>query len=160
MKIDSSRFGPIEIRDDDVITLPQGLIGLPGTRWALIAQTESSPFLWLHSVEDGTIALPVTNPWLFFPEYEVRISDDDAAQLELEGPEQVDIFCIVRAAKELVDFTINLLSPVAIHGARRLGKQVLNEAGGYDVREPLFFEVDLEHAGNAAPQAPVAAQTA
>ena len=159
MKIDSSRFGPIEIRDEDVISLPQGLIGLPGTRYALIAQTENSPFLWLHSVEDANLALPVTNPWLFFPEYEVRISDDDASQLELEGPEQVDIFCIVRAAQELVDFTINLLSPIAIHGAMRVGKQVLNETGGYDVREPLFCEVDLEHAGAAAPPAPVAAPT-
>jgi flagellar assembly factor FliW len=160
MKIDSSRFGPIEIRDEDVITLPQGLIGLEGTRYALIAQTEDSPFLWLHSVENGELALPVTNPWLFFPQYEVRISDEDASQLNLDGPEQVDIFCIVRAAQELVDFTINLLSPIAVHGAKRVGKQVLNEAGGYDVREPLFFEVDLEHAGAAAPQAPVAAQTA
>lgn len=160
MKIDSSRFGPIEIRDEDVITLPQGLVGLPGTRYVLIAQTENSPFLWLHSVDDGELALPVTNPWLFFPEYEVRISDEDAAQLELDGPEQVDIFCIVRAAQELVDFTINLLSPIAIHGGKRLGKQVLNDAGGYDVREPLFFEVDLEQAGTATTQAPVAAQTA
>jgi flagellar assembly factor FliW len=143
-----------------VVTLPQGLIGLAGTRYALLAQTESSPFLWLHSVDDGGLALPVTNPWLFFPEYEVRLSDEDAAQLEVEGPEQVDIFCVVRASEELVDFTINLLSPIVIHSAKRLGKQVINEAGGYGVREPLFFEVDLDDAGSATPQTPVVANIA
>ena len=160
MNIDSSRFGAIEVPDGSVITLPQGLIGLAGTRFALLAQTESSPFLWLHSVDDGGLAVPLTNPWLFFPEYEVRLSDEDAAQLEVDRPEQLDIFCVVRAADELVDFTINLLSPVVIHSDKRIGKQVINEAGGYGVREPLFFEVDLEDAGTAAPQTPVVAKIA
>jgi flagellar assembly factor FliW len=160
MKIESSRFGAIEVRDEDVIILPQGLIGLGGTKFALIAQSEGSPFLWLHSVEDGGLALPVTNPWLFFSDYEMKLSDEDVEQLELDGPEQVDIFCVVRAAEELVDFTINLLSPIAVNGKKRIGKQVINEAGGYNVREPLFFEVDLEDAGSSAPQAPVAVRTA
>ncbi|MFN8187072.1 MAG: flagellar assembly protein FliW [Gaiellales bacterium] len=160
MKIDSSRFGSIEIPDDNVIALPQGLIGLAGTRYALIAQSEGSPFLWLHSVDDGGLAVPVTNPWLFFPEYEVRLSDDDAAQLELEGPEQADILCIVCAAEDLAGFTVNLLSPVVVNGERRLARQVINEASGYGVREPLFSEVELGEAGTAEPQAPVVSKVA
>jgi flagellar assembly factor FliW len=160
MKIESSRFGAMEIKDEDVITLSNGLIGLPGTRYALIAQKEGSPFLWLHSVEHGNLAVPVTNPWLFHPEYEVRVSDDDAGALELDSPEQVDILCIVRASEELGEFTINLLSPLVVHGGKRVGKQVINEAGGYAVNEPLFGEVELEQARVASPQAPVALQTA
>ena len=156
MKIDSSRFGPIEIPEEKVITLPQGLIGLPGTKYALVARDEKSPFLWLHSVEDGGLALPVTNPWLFFPEYEVRISDEDAEQLGLEGPEQADILCVVRAAQEIGDFTVNLLSPIVLHAAKRVGKQVINEVG-YDVRVPLFAEVELAEAGATETQAPVIA---
>ncbi len=160
MKIDSSRFGPIEIPDEHVITLPQGLIGLPGNRYALIAQTESSPFLWLHSVDDGTLAVPVTNPWLFYPDYEVRVADEDASQLGLEGPEQADIFCVVRAAEEPSEFTINLLSPIVVNGTRRLAKQVINEVAAYGVREPLFSEVDIEQARAAEPQAPVVSKVA
>jgi flagellar assembly factor FliW len=160
MKIDSSRFGPIEIPDEHVITLPQGLIGLPGSRYALIAQTENSPFLWLHSVEDGALAVPVTNPWLFYPDYEVRVADEDASQLGLEGPEQADIFCVVRAAEEPSEFTINLLSPIVVNGARRLAKQVINEVAAYGVREPLFSEVDIEQARAAEPQAPVVSKVA
>lgn len=160
MNIDSSRFGPIEVPDGNVITLPQGLIGLPGTRFALIAQTESSPFLWLHSLEDGQLAVPVTNPWLFFPQYEVRLSDEDTDTLGLEAPEQADILCVVRAAEELAGFTINLLSPVVVHGEKRVAKQVINEVGGYGVREPLFAEVDLTAVGAAEPQTPVISKVA
>ena len=71
MQIESTRFGTLEVRDDTVITFPDGLIGLPGTRYALVAQSEKTPFYWLHSVEDPDVAVPVTMPWLFFADYEV-----------------------------------------------------------------------------------------
>jgi flagellar assembly factor FliW len=157
MQIDSTRFGRIEIREDAVLEFPDGLIGLPGTRYALIAQTEDSPFYWLHSVDDPDLALPVTNPWLFFGDYEARVSDDDAAALGLEGPEQATIFCVVRASDKIEEFTVNLLAPVVLHAARRIGRQVINEAGGYRVREPLFAEVELNAVEPASPGVPVAA---
>jgi flagellar assembly factor FliW len=157
MIIDSTRFGPTEIREEAVLTFRDGLIGLPGTRWALIAQTESSPFYWLHSLDDPGLALPVTNPWLFFNEYEMRVSDEDARALELDGPEAATIFCVVRAAPALEDFSVNLLAPVVLNAARRVGRQVMNELGGYRVRQPLFAEVDLQQVEPASPGVPVAA---
>ena len=157
MQIDSTRFGTIEIREDAVLEFPEGLIGLPGTRYALIAQTEGSPFYWLHSLDDAELALPVTNPWLFFSDYEARVSDDDASSIGIEGPEEATIFCVIRAAEHVEDFTANLLAPVVVHAARRLGKQVINEAGGYRVREPLFAEVELNAVEPASPGVPVAA---
>src|SRR3954447_20567665 len=141
MQIDSTRFGSIEIREEAVLTFPDGLIGLPGTGWALVAQDESSPFFWLHSLDDPSLALPVTTPWLFFGDYEARVSEDDSRALALDGPEAATIFCVVRAAAELDEFTVNLLAPIVLNAARRLGRQVINEVGGYGVRQRLFAEV-------------------
>lgn len=144
MHVDSTRFGAIEVRDDAVIDFPDGLIGLPGKRYALIAQSPDSPFYWLHAVDEPAIAVPVTNPWLFFPDYEVKIGDDDTKRLGLEGPQSVEIFTVVRACSELADFTSNLASPVVVHAEKLLGRQVINEVGGYAVRQPLFSEVELD----------------
>jgi flagellar assembly factor FliW len=157
MLIESTRFGTVEIRDDAVITFPDGLIGLPGTRYALIAQSENTAFYWLHSVEDPSIALPVTNPWLFFGDYEVRVPDEDAEKLSIEHPEQADIFCVVRAAEQLEDFTVNLRGPLVVHAALRVGRQIINDAADFGVRQPLFSEVALAQVRPAAPVAPVAA---
>jgi flagellar assembly factor FliW len=157
MHIDSTRFGPIEIRDDAVVTFPDGIIGLPGTRYALLAETEASAFLWLHSVEDPSIALPVTNPWFFFPGYAVDVSDEDAARLGLDGADGADIFCVVRAAESLEDFTVNLRGPIVVNGEGRVARQVINQSTPYGVREPLFSEVHLEQARTAAPATPLAA---
>ena len=157
MKIESTRFGSVEIRDDAVIEFPEGIIGLPGTRYALIAQNEGSSFYWLHSVDDPSVALPVTQPWLFFPAYDVQVSDEDSAKLGLEAPEHADVFCVVRAAHSLEDFTINLRGPIVVHASRRLGRQVINEAGDYAVRQPLFAHVELTQAAPAAASTPIAA---
>ena len=34
-------------------------------------------FVWLHSVDDPAIAIPLTNPWKFFADYAVELSDSD-----------------------------------------------------------------------------------
>jgi flagellar assembly factor FliW len=157
MQIESTRFGTVEIRDDAVITFPEGLIGLPGTRYALIAQSENTAFYWLHSVDDPAIALPVTNPWLFFSDYEVRVPTEDQGKLDLEHPEQADIFCVVRAAERIEEFTVNLRGPLVVHAANKLGRQIINEAADYGVRQPLFSEVALAQVEPSSPAAPVAA---
>jgi flagellar assembly factor FliW len=89
------------------------------------------------------VALPVTTPWLFFSNYEVRVPDEDARRLELNRPEDAHILCVVRASEELSEFTINLAGPVIVHRGRHLGRQIINDVGGYSVRQPLFSEVEL-----------------
>ncbi len=157
MQIDSTRFGTLEVRDDTVLSFPDGLIGLPGQRYALVAQSERTPFYWLHSVDHPDVAVPVTMPWLFFSDYEVRIPDEDAAQLMLGEPGSAEIFCVVRAAEALEDFTINLAGPVLVNGDRRIGRQIINHAGGYAVRQPLFAEVELNEV--CAPMSEISAQS-
>jgi flagellar assembly factor FliW len=156
--IDSTRFGEVEVADDAVLTFPDGLIGLPGTRYVLLAKSPESPFYWLHSAEHAEIAVPVTSPWLFFADYEVRVPDEDARRLSLDDPGKADIFVVVRAAEQLEDFTVNLAGPVILHGDARLGRQIINDTRGYAVRHPLFSEVELNDVQASNPRVPVAAE--
>ena len=137
--IDSTRFGALEIPDDAVIEFPNGLIGLGGTRYTLIAREESAPFLWLHSIDDPSLAIPVTNPANFFRSYVVEISDSEAERIGITDPAQAEVLVTVRAGESLEDFRANLRAPILIAGGR--GHQVINEADGTSVRAPLFAEV-------------------
>ena len=83
--VESSRFGSFEIEAGAVIEFPAGLIGLGGRRWAVVTKDENGPFSWLHSLDDPALALPVTNPWEFFTEYEVLLSDTDSERFEQAG---------------------------------------------------------------------------
>ncbi len=134
--IESTRFGTIEVPDDGVIEFPAGLIGLTGSRYALVAKEEDSAFLWLHSVDDPSLALAVTNPFQFFPEYEVMLSDSEASRIGITSPDQADVFVTVRTAPELENFRCNLRAPLLVSAGR--GFQVINEAEDAPVRAPLF----------------------
>jgi flagellar assembly factor FliW len=131
--VESSRFGTLEIEESAVIEFPTGLIGLGGTRWALVGDTTDGPFQWLHSLEDGSLALPVTNPWAFFADYEVELSDADTAKL---AADEATVLVAVRAGAELADFSANLRAPILIAEGR--GHQMINEAKDAPVRAALF----------------------
>ncbi len=137
--IESTRFGAISVPDDAVLEFPNGLIGLGGTRYTLIAREESAPFLWLHSLDDPSLAVPVTNPWHFFASFEVEISDAEAERIGVTDPSQAEVLVTVRAGESVEDFRANLRAPILIAGGR--GHQVINEAPDTPVRAPLFAEV-------------------
>jgi flagellar assembly factor FliW len=139
LAIDSSRFGLIEIDPDTVIEFPDGLIGLEGTRFALVATDPDSPIVWLHCVDDPTLALPVTDPHRYFSGYAVELTDDDAERLALDDSTSVDVYVTVVAGSELSEFTANQRAPILIWNGQ--GHQIINQAPGCELRAPLFAEV-------------------
>jgi flagellar assembly factor FliW len=133
--VNSTRFGELEVPAEALIEFPDGLIGVGGSRFALLSREESGAFKWLQDAEHGDLALPVTDPFPFFPGYEVLISDAEAARIGIEDPAEADVLVIVRAAEALEDFSVNLLAPLLI--SRGVGHQVINEAPA-SVRVPLL----------------------
>ena len=66
MKADTRLFGPIEIEDEKIIEISQGIIGFPDLKhFTLIYDSEretQSAIRWLQSMDDGDIAMPVIAP--------------------------------------------------------------------------------------------------
>jgi flagellar assembly factor FliW len=141
LTVESTRFGTLEIPETDVIEFPAGLIGLGGNRFAILAHDPDSAFGWLQSLEDDGLALPVTDPWQFFADYEVQLSDEDTERL---GSDQTAVWVTVRAGSELSDFSANLRAPIVIANGR--GFQMINEAPDAPVRAPLFAGTLAEQA--------------
>ena len=134
--VNSSRFGEFDVPEEAVIDFPAGLIGVGGHRFALLTREEGSAFRWLQETEREDLALPVTDPFAFFPDYEVRLSDAEAERIGISDPAEADVLVIVRAAEGLADFCVNLLAPILV--SRQVGHQVINEAPRAPVRAPLL----------------------
>ncbi|HTN25592.1 MAG TPA: flagellar assembly protein FliW [Solirubrobacteraceae bacterium] len=148
LTVESTRFGTLEIEAEAVLSFPRGLIGLGGSRYALLSTDPDSPFSWLHSIEDPDLALPVTRPWAFFPDYEVVLSEVEAASIGLSGDAPKDVWVTVRATERVEDFTVNLRAPIVVtpgpDGPEAF--QVINDAPDADVRVPLFAASDAGEA--------------
>jgi flagellar assembly factor FliW len=140
LTIESSRFGTLEIAADAVIEFPTGLVGLGGRRFTIHTPDPESPFRWLHSVDDPALALPIANPWQFFADYVVELTDEDRERV---GAEPAEVWAVVRAGAELSDFSANLHAPIVIAGGR--GHQVLNTVL-HPVRAALFPTVAAQAA--------------
>ena len=133
---ESVRFGTVEANDEAVIEFPFGLIGLGGSRYALIDRNPGSGFLWLHSVEDPALALPVVDPASFFDSFTLDVSTEDRQRIGIEDPSQTQLYVTVRATPDPLEITANLRAPLLIGDG--FGYQVLNNAEGAELRAPLF----------------------
>jgi flagellar assembly factor FliW len=143
----STRFGELEIPADAVLEFPNGLIGLGGSRYTLLARSEDAMFVWLHSVDDPEMAIPLTNPWRFFADYAVELSDADEQRIGVTDPAEAQVYVTVRAAEAMEDFTANLRAPILLVNGR--GFQVINQVPDSPVRIPLLAGA-ADKAGQAA----------
>jgi flagellar assembly factor FliW len=136
--VESPRFGRIEIDPSTVIEFPEGLIGLDGTRFALVTTQPGSPLMWLHCIDNPALSLPVTEPHRFFSDFAVELTDEDVERIGYDGETPVDVYVTVVAASSLEDFTANQKAPILIRDGR--GHQVINQVAGAELRAPLFAE--------------------
>lgn len=134
MQLTSTRFGTVDVPEDAVVAFPSGLVGLGGSRYALMARDDQQAFLWLQSLDDPDLALPVVNPWDFFPDFELELSPQDAERLG-GAPEETSLYVTVRAGEGAQGFSANLRAPILIAGST--GWQLINQAPDAPVRAPL-----------------------
>lgn len=141
MKLSTSRFGTIEIEEHQIIHLLNGMIGFPEERrFVLLRHSEESPFFWLQSIENGTLAFVVTDPLWFEPNYDIEIGPEEVEQLELKGlSEGIQTLVVVNIhpLNGASEITANLLGPIVINLQKRLAKQVVLYRSSYSHRHPI-----------------------
>ncbi|CAM3514292.1 flagellar assembly protein FliW [Hydrogenibacillus schlegelii] len=124
--------------DDPVITFRRGLPGFQTyTRWRLFE--EAPPFYVLEAAEAPAVALPVANPYAFYPDYAFALPDDVKDRLgPWEAPEDAVVLAVVTVRSPKEASTINLRAPIVVNVRTRLGEQVVLEDVPYSTRMPLF----------------------
>jgi flagellar assembly factor FliW len=137
MDIVTTRFGRLSVDDDRIMTFPRGLLGFPSyTRYALIQTGEENYFFWLQAVEEPSLAFVVTDPTIFFKDYDVPLREEMAADLELTDPSFLQTFVICNKVDEWL--TGNLLGPILVNAQNRTAMQVVLTEKKWTTRQPLF----------------------
>lgn len=144
MELNGTKFGTIQFVEDDVMTLPAGLIGFGQLRqFVLVQHREDSPFRWLQSLDEPGLAFLVTNPWIYEDSYQPDLTDEDANSLNLGEDATYSIWSTVNLrGSEAGQMTLNLAAPIVINLENRVGKQVVLEGQAYNMRHRVFREVE------------------
>jgi len=126
MIFDSVRFGEIEVDDDSCIEFIGPILGFEHhQKFVLLDEPEVRPLQWLQSADDPTLCLPVIEPYLLVPEYDIEVPDHEVEALELARAEDACILCIVVLAKDSDEVRMNLCAPIVINLCSRTAKQVV-----------------------------------
>ena len=124
MRIYTTRFGAVEIKAEQILLFPRGLIGLEGLRhWILLSDRLNHSVGWLQSVSRASAALPVASPREFFPGYEVHVTRRDIEALELEADNRALVLAVISKSDEKL--TLNLRAPLLLNLTHGCGRQVV-----------------------------------
>lgn len=137
MKVQTSRFGEIETRKEDIIVFPNGLIGFESLRqWIILPDPENDDVAWFQSLSEARIALPVVSPRKFVEDYKVSVTKRQLATLHTRNADRVFVLSVISKSGKTI--TMNLRSPIIVNLTQRLGCQVISAD-----RLPIAVPVDL-----------------
>jgi flagellar assembly factor FliW len=136
MRIESARFGAVDVPDDRIFDFPEGLPALDGKRYALIADKEVPIVEWLQSVDDSDVALLLIDPAVLLPGFTANPKPAEIRPIKPEeSHESVTYRVIARGGEHSSELILNLFAPVFFNPVRRLAMQVPLVGTGLSVRE-------------------------
>ena len=139
MKVKSTRFGVLEVAEEQLIDFPSGIPGFPDEKtFVYMPHDAESPFSFLQSTAEANLTFLLADPFTFFKDYEFVIEDEVAKELGLSQENPPQVFLIVTVKEKLVDMTVNMLAPLVINAVKRTGRQVILDKLGYSIRHKLF----------------------
>ena len=142
MQIETIRFGTVEIDDTKLIVFDEGVPGLEEYHnYALLQFEETYPIMWLQSVEEGGICLPVLNTYAVLSGYVFDIVDEDATELELKGPEELLVVSVLVIPEDIQGMTANLAAPIIINLVSGKARQIMLTGSDYNVRAPVYMDI-------------------
>jgi flagellar assembly factor FliW len=147
VKVTTKAYGLVEVDERQKINFPQGLFGFESYQDYVLLDAEKEPFYWLQSVDSVQTAFILVNPFLFRPDYEVNINNEELSDIGIKGPEKALIFAIVTIPADGSPMTANLQGPLVINRDTRDAKQVVLADPRWKTRHDILAELSAAKAG-------------
>lgn len=142
MIVKTGRFGQLSVGDDEIIMIPNGIMGFPEyTKYCLVDPGDETLILWLQSLENSEIAFPVLEPKVFKPDYTVRLSGAELRELKLDNINQSAVFSILTIPEDVTQMTSNLKAPLVINLKEQIARQVVLQENEYSIKHLMFKEL-------------------
>ncbi|MDR2078559.1 MAG: flagellar assembly protein FliW [Treponema sp.] len=141
MKVATKAYGLIEVDERQRISFPLGLLGFEPIKEYILLDAERQPFYWLQSLDVEQVAFILINPFLFRPDYELDINDEELLDIGLSGPEKALIFSVVTIPPDGNPMTANLQGPLIINRETRCGKQAVLTDPRWKTKHDIISEL-------------------
>lgn len=150
MKANTRLFGEIDIADDKIIKLKEGIIGFPDLQnFTLIHDEEKEgkgSIKWLQSMDDPAFALPVIDPLDVKPDYQLVVNEEGLEPLGHMTEENTFILVTITVPENIEEMSVNLKAPFIINTDSLQGAQLIVE-DDYPVKYKIYDMLNKKKAG-------------
>ncbi|MBU0552384.1 flagellar assembly protein FliW [Myxococcota bacterium] len=143
MRVETARFGALEVDPKTSFHFPMGLLGFTHLTDYVVIDHGDTPFKWLQSIQDGALAFITTDPTYFKPDYQLELKRREIQIIASETQEDLIIEDLIVSVILTIPgdpkrMTANLLAPLIFNLATRRAMQLVLTSPRYPVRYPVF----------------------
>ena len=141
-KINTLRFGELEIEEQDVVRFADGIPAFEDEHgFVVLPYEEGTPYMFLQSMMTPELAFLMTDPFVFFPDYSFELDDENMEKLAINSMDDVLVCTLISVPRSgVADMTTNLLAPVVINRHTMQARQIVLEKTQYTTKHRLFPE--------------------
>lgn len=142
MKVNTTRFGELQVNKEDIITFSEGVLGFEKLRQFFVVDPgDSTLILWLQSIEQAEVAFPIIEPKIFKPDYVAKLLPADMASVELESLSDAKIYSILTIPSQITDMSANLKAPIVINNKKKVAKQIVLQDSKLSVKYEMYKDL-------------------
>ena len=142
MKVNTNVFGEIEISEDRIVNMENGIVGFPDLKkFALLhnSEREGTSVAWFVSIDEPGFALPVIDPLVVCTEYAPEVDEELLKPLgELADEDMLVLVTLTIPQGRLEEMTVNLKAPIIINTKELKGCQVILDSEDYKIKYPIY----------------------
>lgn len=142
MKVNTTRFGELEVNKSDILTFNEGILGFESLKkFFIVDPGDQTLILWFQSAEDPATAFPIIEPKIFKPDYIVKLMPSELNSLGLDSINDASVYTILTIPKDVTGMSANLKAPIIINNKSKLARQIVLQNSKLEVKLEMYKEL-------------------
>jgi len=134
MKLETTRFGTMDVDPESIITFTQPILGFQEFRRYVLLPGPSEHLTWLQSTDSPDLAFILMDPRAIVGDYEVELRQQELSELAVVDAGELAIYTLIVVPQDPSKVRTNLRAPILINSKQRLGKQTILERSNYPIQ--------------------------
>ncbi|EHL13215.1 hypothetical protein HMPREF9629_00515 [Peptoanaerobacter stomatis] len=136
MKINTNYYGELEVKDEDILTLKDGMLGYEELNRFILIKEDDIFVEYLQAI-DELVAFAVMDPFLIKQDYSFDVPDSVLKALDIKSEEDVVIKTVVVIPEDITKIRTNLQAPIVFNKSNNKGMQIILD-DSYPIRYEFF----------------------
>ena len=142
VKFKTTRFGEIEVNQQDIIKFKEGILGFEQYKnFTIVDPNDTTLIMWMQSVDAPQIAFPIIEPQIFKPDYCPVLMPTDMNSIELQQPMDAKVYTILTIPSDFTQMNANLKAPIVINLKKNIAKQIVLQDNKLTVGHEMYRDL-------------------